>query len=115
MNTQRREHVNTQTNGTGAAMDTMTETQAVAAGLTTVIDPDFLPVQETPAQAAARASKIADTLAGLVERMREHEGHRTAANLARISDQLGALHVEFDQLSEQLRTVTFARFAGVAS
>ena len=112
MNTQRREHVNTQTNETGAAMDTMTETQAAAAGLTTVID---LPVQETPAEAADRASRVADVLAGLVEQMREHESQRTEANLARVSDQLGALHVEFDQLSEQLRAVTFARFAGVAS
>lgn len=115
MNTQTREYVNRQDNGMGAAMDTMTETQAAAAGLTTVIDPDSLPVRETPAEVAARASRLADLLAAGVELMREDEDQRTDANLATLSDRLGALHVEFDQLSEQLRAVTFARFAGVAS
>ena len=80
-------------------MRAMTEAEAVAAGLTVIED---LPTpRETPAETASRASRHADELAAVVESMLQ-AGRATRAGLELVRDQLGALHVEFDELAHEL-------------
>lgn len=77
----------------------MSETEAIAAGLTVIED---LPEpRETPAETADRASRHADELAAVVESMLQ-AGRATRAGLELVRDQLGALHVEFDELAHDL-------------
>lgn len=82
-------------------MERMTEAAALAAGLTTLIDTDGVPVVETPAETADRAARSADELAAMVEQMLRRGADRVS--LAIVRDSLGAMHVEFDMLAEELR------------
>lgn len=74
-----------------------------AAGLA-VLTPDGIPEGEEASAALARASRQADELAGLLERVRllyEAVLPRPVARvLALTADQLGGMHVEFDMLAE---------------
>jgi hypothetical protein len=82
-------------------MIAMTEAQALAEGLT-VMGPDGVPAYETPADRAERCAVAADELAAVVESMLA-AGRVTRRGLEVIRDGLGELHVECDQLAEDVR------------
>lgn len=79
--------------------------RAVADGLP-VLTPDGVPESEPACVSLARASRQADELAGLLERTRATYQAAIPAGvqqvLALVADQLGGMHVEFDELSEEL-------------
>ena len=97
--THKRENTKAQNHTKGVAMDRMNEGDAIDAGLTTFIEPGIEP--ETPAEAAERASLRCDELAALAEGLLADGVNRST--LMVIRDSLGALHVEFDMLAEELR------------
>lgn len=82
-------------------MQFMSEDEAAAAGLRLVIDMPGIPVHETPAEKAANAVRRVDQLTAWTATVLLDGFNKSL--LDQIEDGLGALHVEFDMLAEDLR------------
>ncbi|MFK4091099.1 hypothetical protein ACI2LF_43740 [Kribbella sp. NPDC020789] len=86
-------------------MNQMTQTQALAEGLTVITPAPALPEQNSPAARAGLASILAGQIAAVVDTLSTDPelNHRHRSALEVVLQGLGALHVDLDELADDCR------------